>query len=279
MHVQKFFNRKVRMRCCFRRPKIRVNGVHSGGDDQSIGPQITRQQGRKQVFVDHRWDALKVTVVVNHRNTATASANHHALEVHQLPNDIEFNHSKRNGTGDDTPRTVNRLGNVPVRRHDRFSIKGRSNGFGGPRKSLIVGINFNVSQHHGSPFGATTPMENALKVHRKFMPNHPLSRRNPTVQAFLTALVKSEKMAHLRPVSVRDDDTPIHLEQIHNVAHDLGHHLNCIRWLTPRSKKGVASQRIHRQLGHAGELAGKALTLCPLCEGTSGLSQRTGGRH
>ena len=122
-------------------------------------------------------------------------------------------------------------------------------------------------------------MEDALEVHRKFMPDHPLGRRNPTVQALLTALVKSEKVTHLGPVPVRDHDSPIHLQQIHDIAHDLRHHLKRIRSFTARSQKGVASQRIHRQLGHERKFAGKALTLCPLCEGTSVLSQPTGGRH
>ena len=145
MHGQKFFNRKVTMRSCFRSPIIRVNGVHSSGDDQRICIQIIGQQGRKQVFVDHRRDALEITAVVNHRDTTTASANHDALQVHQLPNDIKFNHPKRNRAGDNTARAVNRLSNVPIGRHHGFRIKDRPNGFGGPGKTLIVGINFNVS--------------------------------------------------------------------------------------------------------------------------------------
>ncbi len=49
-------------------------------------------------------------------------------------------------------------------------------------KSFVLPVNLDVGENDSGAFWATTTLKDALEVHGKFVPNHALSGRHPSVQ-------------------------------------------------------------------------------------------------
>ncbi|CAI8896061.1 NAD-specific glutamate dehydrogenase [Pseudomonas sp. IT-P260] len=124
------------------------------GDHQQIGLQLLGEQRRAQILVDHRLDALEVTVLVVHRrNPAATSANHDAALVQQPLDRTDFEDAFWPRAGHHAAEFVTVRGDGPaffcgelfcfgflVDRADRFArvLEGR-----------VLGVDFNLGQQGG----------------------------------------------------------------------------------------------------------------------------------
>jgi hypothetical protein len=115
---------------------------------------------------------------------------------------------------------MNGFGDVPIRRHDGFSVQNRPDGFGGPIKSIILTVNLYVGEDNSRAFGSATTFENTLEMHGKLVPNHALCGCDPCVKCLRMGGVKREEMPHLGTIAVRYNNAPIHFQEVDDIAHN-----------------------------------------------------------
>ena len=134
------------------------------------------------VFVDNRRHALLMLSYAGSWDATATATKDDCTKVNKVSNDIELKDSKRERTGDNPAWAVDGFGDVPICRHHGSSVQNRSDRLGGPMKSFVLPVNLDVGENDSGAFWATSTLKDALEVHGKFVPNHALSGRHPSVQ-------------------------------------------------------------------------------------------------
>lgn len=157
---------------------------------------------------------------------------------------------------------MNGLCDVPVGRHDRGRIEDGPDGLGWPMKGLVFSVDLNVREHDSRTLGTFAPFQNGLKVHGKLVADHALGGGDPFAEGMRIGVVQGHEVPNLWAVAVSDDNAPVHLQEVNNVAHDPRKDFVGIVCVACWRFESVASQRIDHRFPHVVTSVVPVLTLC-----------------
>ena len=160
-----------------------------------VGFDVIRQQGCRQVFIDHRFDTGIGSIVFCFYGDASSSGgNNDDAVLQEKPDHINFENFSGNWGGNDTPKAAARiLFDLPpvflLSLHGCFFCHKGSDGFRGVLKGRVFPRYLHLGHHGGGGPRQTVPGKDIIQGHHDIIAQGSLGVGNAGIHRYLMKLV------------------------------------------------------------------------------------------